>query len=129
MPRSPKRRKPGRPATGKRRTFAFHVRESVRSKLEAEARKNHTSVSEEINRRLETTFANYDFAVQLFGGVENLKLLMRISVAIDRSEEQLGRRWFADHAATIRTKAAVMQQMSEHVLLEQLGFVEGQKNV
>ncbi len=49
-------RKRGRPAKGKRGTFAFRVTDSLRAKLVAEAAVSHRSVSEEIELRLEQSF-------------------------------------------------------------------------
>lgn len=51
----PKKR-PGRPATGKRGNFTFRVTDMLRSQLEQAAQTNHLSVSEEIERRLSASF-------------------------------------------------------------------------
>ena len=79
------------------------------------------SVSEEITRRLEMMFSVEGFAAQLFGGINNLRFVMQIMGAIRRAEERMGQDWDANQHATIVTKAAVMQEMTDHIRIRQIG--------
>jgi len=102
--------------------LAVTVGLTTKAKLEAAAKKNRLSVSEEIARRLEIMFAHEEFATYTFGDDDTRRFILRIAGAVVRAEQRLGRRWYSDHSAIIQTKAAVMQEMTGHVLIEQLGF-------
>lgn len=97
------------------------VSSAMYKRLQHAARLHHVPVPLEIEQRFEIMLSNEDFAARIFGGEDTLQFLMRIAGAICRAEQRLGRRWFSDYNAVIETKAAVMQEMSDHVLVEQIG--------
>ena len=57
----------GRPSTGKRGTFTFRVTDQLRKRLEKSAQQYRRPVSEEIEFRLENSFAEQDALERMFG--------------------------------------------------------------
>jgi hypothetical protein len=92
----PAKRKPGRPALGKRGNFTFRVREKLREQLIAAAESSNLSVSEEIERRLEASFTSIGVVAEMFGGKENAQLLFMFAVAIQEVERATGKPWWTD---------------------------------
>jgi hypothetical protein len=102
----PKRR-PGRPPKGKRGNFTFRVTEKLREQLEAAAAEANLSVSEDIERRLESSFSGKSVVEELLGGPETLRLLMTIGQAIRMVEDTAGKKWTDDYEAVAATKIAM----------------------
>jgi hypothetical protein len=96
---------------GKRGTFSFRVTEGLREQLEAAARQEHRSVSEEIEHRLARTFSE-DW--NWLGGPETARLLRMMAVAIQATEAKSGRRWFEDDETFVAAYNAALGAMFFH---------------
>jgi hypothetical protein len=114
----PAKRKPGRPALGKRGNFTFRVRENVRERLIAAAESSNLSVSEEIERLLERQLTVIDTVAEMFGGKENAQLLFAFAVAIQELERIFGKPWWSDKLtceALQRAIDAILQSHKAHL--------------
>jgi plasmid stability protein len=79
-----KKRKPGRPAKGaeaKRGAFTFRVTDTMRARLEAAAAAHGRSVSEEVERRLESDALLGAFMGGPLENAELLRLIARVLMA------------------------------------------------
>ena len=103
----PAKRKPGRPALGKRGNFTFRVREALREQLIAAAEAQKLSVSEEIERRLEASFTTIGAVAEMFGGRENAQLLFAFAVAIQELERVIKKPWWTDQSTCEALQGAV----------------------
>jgi hypothetical protein len=110
----PAKRKPGRPALGKRGNFTFRVRENLREQLIAAAESSNLSVSEEIERRLESSFTTIGVVAEMFGGPQNAKLLFTFAVAIQEVERATGKYWWADRSTCEALRGAVDAILRSH---------------
>jgi hypothetical protein len=100
------KRKPGRPAKGKRGNFTFRVTEGLRKQLVSGAEASGLSVSEEIEHRLIQAY--HDAAVRDFlGGPHTNTLILTIAAAIQMVEIQSGKKWTEDHDTNVAMRAAV----------------------
>jgi hypothetical protein len=107
MEKQPPKRRPGRPALGKRGNFTFRVREALREQLIAAAEAQKLSVSEEIERRLEASFTTIGAVSEMFGGKENAQLLFAFGVAIQELERVIGKPWWTDQSTCEALQGAV----------------------
>ena len=91
---SKRRGRPSLPSDqGKRAHFTTRLRTGLKKSLEAEAANAGRSLSEEIEFRLERSFADQDALNEAFGGAHNLAV-MRVAgtaiAAIERLRELVG---------------------------------------
>jgi hypothetical protein len=114
MDKQPPKRKPGRPALGKRGNFTFRVREALREQLIAAAESSKLSVSEEIERRLEASFTTIGVVAEMFGGRENAQLLFMFSVAMREVERKFGNPWWTDQLTCEALRKAVDKILLAH---------------
>ena len=103
------------------KTFQITIPAAMMESFQVLAKVNRRPVASEIQRRLEIMLAEENFAKYMFGGEATLNFVLLIAAAIGRAEFRLGRRWFSDTSSIVQTKAAVMQEMSDYVLMRQLG--------
>jgi hypothetical protein len=103
----------GRPAKGKRGNFTFRVTGKLREQLEASAAEANLSVSEDIERRLESSFSAKSIVEELVGGPEILRLLMIIGQAVRTVEETTGKKWTDDYETVVATKNAMRKCLDE----------------
>ena len=97
----------GRPSQGRRDTFKFRMRRTVRDQLIDAAQSSGVSVSEEIERRIEESFSKAGVVTAMFGGDQNAQLLFAFSVAIREVERQTGKRWWEDPATSEQMRRAI----------------------
>src|SRR3954469_22594066 len=100
------KRKPGRPPKGKRGNFTFRVTEKLREQLQNAAAEANLSVSEEIERRLDSSFSGKSLVEELLGGPETLRLLMTIGQGVRLVEETTGKKWTNDYETAVAAKIA-----------------------
>ena len=93
----PQRKKGGRPRKhspdAKRPTMAFRMSSHLHERLIASADANERSLSEEIERRLDNSFNDYDNFIKLLGGQNNSKLLITIASAWSVVELLSDKKW------------------------------------
>jgi hypothetical protein len=103
----------GRPPKGKRGSFTFRVTGKLRGQLEAAAAEANLSISEDIERRLESSFSSKSIVEELVGGPEIMRLLMTIGQAIRTVEETTGKKWTDDYETAVATKIAMRKCVDE----------------
>jgi hypothetical protein len=103
----PKKRRPGRPAKGKRGNFTFRVTEKLREQLIARSEASGLSVSEEIERTLDQSINGAGIAEDFLGGPHTATLILAITAAIRMVEIETGKKWTEDHETNLAMKAAI----------------------
>jgi len=101
------RRKPGRPATGKRGNFTFRVTDKLRSELVARAEASGISVSEQIEQMLNQNIHEGGVIAEVLGGTHNRDFLRTIAAAIITVESMSGKKLTEDHHTNLAMRTAV----------------------
>ncbi|WP_162913433.1 hypothetical protein [Rhodospirillaceae bacterium SYSU D60014] len=117
MPRKSTGRPPGRPPRAEKTTVPFSIRmdTNLRAALEREAKKKGQSLREEIEHRLRNSFEaglqrSWDERLsEMFGGRENLGLMLAACQLIRWIEIDTGRPWHADAFSTAQVSAGVAE--------------------
>jgi hypothetical protein len=100
----------------KRHPLNMRTTAESRSRLEEAANESGRSLVQEVEHRLEKTFAMEEFLSGLFGGPHTVRLLTVLGAAIREVEAQQGSRWDAD-AGTLKLVRAII----DNVVCNELG--------
>ncbi len=104
------KRGPGRPTKNKRGTFKFRVTDTLRTTMEAAAKESNRSVSEEIEHRLERSFAVDLLLTQLSGGGKNAAFLRGVAVHLSGLDQQAAP-WHSSPESAARLLEQIRQEM------------------
>ena len=113
MPRTAQKkpRKPGPPPHGpfeeKRKTLTTRITQELRERLEGAAEKTGRSLSQEIELRLEHSFALDSERYALFGGMVLYRVMALLATVINLVEEQTGKKWTKDPRTYAEVKDAI----------------------
>lgn len=105
---------PSKGDSAKREIITMRVTKAKRDQLEAAARANGRSVSQEIEERLTLSLE----AEKWVGGAETARLMRMIGSAIDGVERFTGRTWNEDHHTFRAAKTAITELLSMHTPAE-----------
>lgn len=94
----------------KRHVLSIRTTEEGRLKLERAAKFNGRSMSEEIDRRLEQSFAKDERA----GGIYNAIFLDRLAATIRDIEASTGQEWPKNEFTWWGVKRAILSALNEH---------------
>ena len=101
------------PLERKRNNLTFRARDRLKQDLEAVAAKNARSLSEEIEARLEQSFAD-DKAL---GGPEMARALRSFGPYVLAAEAKTGQRWFEDDETYTKVLEAFQEALIWHAAL------------
>ena len=105
-----KLRKRGRPAETpgqiKRAPLNMRTTQAIRDRLEGAANQSGRSLVQEVEHRIERTFAKEDETVAAFGGAELHALFRMFGAAANLIEKRTGQAWATDRETFIAVEAA-----------------------
>lgn len=80
----------------KRRPLNMRTTPAIRSRLDKESKLSGRSLAQEVEKRLEESFAKDDAQFIMFGGEHNFELLKMLGSAISFAEKTTGKNWLKD---------------------------------